>query len=121
MTLSIAEQLERYFLCDDNGHLVDRKHLLDLLEYPFGEDNLQPRMHSRAKKEWEKRIMEIGAGIVGRDNVIRSLLSFINRQNEALEFYGDGFGYEQEIDNGEKAAEALREAAPIIAVMEKMK
>ncbi len=38
---------------------IDRKELLTLLEYPLGEDNLIPRMHSRAKSMWKLKIMRI--------------------------------------------------------------
>lgn len=40
--------------------VCSRPELLELLEWPLGEDGLIPRMHSDAKAGWKRRIMEIG-------------------------------------------------------------
>lgn len=37
----------------------------------------------------------------------RDLQARLDKAREALEFYADGFGFEQELDNGQKAADVL--------------
>lgn len=43
---------------------LSREELLALLEWPLGEDNMIPRMHSTAQKVWRGKIMQIGNHIM---------------------------------------------------------
>jgi hypothetical protein len=60
--------------------LMSREDLLELLEYPLGEDNMLPRMHSKAKGVWRGNIMEVGSYIMNLERENKMLKQLLDSQ-----------------------------------------
>lgn len=67
---------------------LTREQLLSLLEWPLREDNMLPRMHSTAQKEWKGCIQPIGNHIMKIEGQLEAYQKAFNRIDDLMEYRG---------------------------------